>query len=120
MALKSWCSILRVDAEPAVKLALKTPPPARCPEFPRMSITSAPASPAIGVVIAGVDLARELDAQTKEDLRDAFYQHCMVVVRGQKLSQDQLIAATTWLGTISKRNRPDARRREDNPYISKV
>jgi taurine dioxygenase len=85
-----------------------------------MPISVTPASPAIGAVIEGVDLSRELDSATKAALQDAFYQHCMVVVRGQSLTQDQLVAATTWLGTISKRNRPDAIRREDNPYISKV
>lgn len=85
-----------------------------------MPVSVTPASPAIGAVIEGVDLSRELDSVTKAALQDAFYQHCMVVVRGQNLTQDQLVAATTWLGTISKRNRPDAIRREDNPYISKV
>ena len=85
-----------------------------------MPISVTAASPAIGAVIDGVDLRQALSDQTKDALRDAFHRHCMVLIRGQDLTQDQLVAATTWLGTISKRNRPDAIRREDNPFISKV
>jgi taurine dioxygenase len=85
-----------------------------------MPISVTPASPAIGAVVDGLDLSRALDDRAKAVLQDAFYKHCMVLIRGQNLTQDQLVAATTWLGTISKRNRPDAIRREDNPYISKV
>jgi len=85
-----------------------------------MAITVTPASPAIGALVSGLDLRCELDQATTTTLKQAFHNHCMVVIRNQALTQEQLPAASSWLGTVSKRNRPDAIRREDNPYISKV
>jgi taurine dioxygenase len=85
-----------------------------------MAIQVSPLSPAIGALVTGVDLSRELDDETRTVLRDAFYEHSVVLIRDQRLTQDQLAASTGWLGTLSKRNRPDNIRREDNPFISKV
>ncbi len=85
-----------------------------------MTIDIEPASPVIGARISGVDLSRPLDAATAALLRDAFHRYSMVLIRGQSLTQAELTAAVGWLGEVNRRNRPDEKRMEADPYISKV
>lgn len=85
-----------------------------------MPIRIEPLSPAIGALVSGVDLSRPLGAETASALRSAFHEHLMVLIRGQRLTQDQLLASVGWLGQVNRRNRPDARRVESDPFISKV
>ena len=85
-----------------------------------MPIRIEPLSPAIGALVSGVDLSRPLDAETAAALRSAFHERLMVLIRGQRLTQDQLLASVGWLGQVNRRNRPDARRVESDPFISKV
>ena len=79
-----------------------------------------PASPVVGALVSGVDLAKPLDVGTATALRAAFDEHLMVLVRGQSLTQESLVRAVGWLGEVNRRNRPDEKRMESDPYISKV
>lgn len=85
-----------------------------------MSLEIKPASPVLGAIVTGVDLARPLDAATAAALRSAFEEHLVVLIRGQRLTQQQLVEAVSWLGEVNRRNRPDDKRMESDPYISKV
>ena len=53
-----------------------------------MPITVSPLSEAIGARIEGVDLSRELDAGTFDAIRNALFEHAIIVVPGQTLDED--------------------------------
>ena len=53
-----------------------------------MSITVSPLSEAIGARIEGVDLSRELDPGTFDTIRNALFEHAIIVVPGQTLDED--------------------------------
>ena len=85
-----------------------------------MLLNCFPLSSAIGVVVEGLDLRQSLDEARKQELRRLFDENCIVLVRGQSLSEEQLAIAGSWVGTLAKRGRPSTVRREGNPYITKV
>ena len=53
-----------------------------------MPITVSRLSEAIGARIEGVDLSRELDAGTFDTIRNALFEHAIIVVPGQTLDED--------------------------------
>ena len=85
-----------------------------------MTIEATPLSPAIGALVRGVDLSRPLDEATQAALRRVFYDHVILLIRDQRLDEDQLLRAGGFLGTVGKRGRPSAVLRESNPFITKV
>ena len=85
-----------------------------------MLLKWSPLSSAIGVLVEDLDLSRPLDETAKQDLRKLFDENCIVLIRGQSLSEEQLAIAGSWVGTLAKRGRPSAVRREGNPHITKV
>ena len=58
-----------------------------------------PLTDAVGVEVLGVDLARLSDADFA-DVRDAWYQHSVILLRGQKLSDDDLLAFSRRFGEL--------------------
>lgn len=85
-----------------------------------MSLIIKQLSPAIGVEAFNVDLAQPLTDSAKKQLKDAFDQNGILLLRGQKLTEEQLVPAGSWLGELTTRGRPSAVQREGNPYITKV
>lgn len=61
-------------------------------------LTSRPLSNAGGVVLSGVDVARPLDTAQQAELRRFFDEEGLVVLPGQTLNKQQLVAATFVLG----------------------
>jgi taurine dioxygenase len=55
---------------------------------------------ALGAEIAGVDLARPLEASVVADIRKAWLDHLVIRIREQKLSDAQLIAFTKLFGEL--------------------
>jgi taurine dioxygenase len=53
----------------------------------------------VGAEVRGVDLAR-LSAKEIEDIKQAWYRHDVLVCRGQKLSDDDLLAFSKHFGTL--------------------
>ena len=57
-----------------------------------------PLSPKGGVAVSGIDLSKPLTSEEAAQLGGAFDQHGLVVIRGQKLTKRQLVAATEPFG----------------------
>lgn len=64
-----------------------------------MTVTVRPLTPAVGVEIGGVDLARLSDAQFAA-LKRAWHEHAVLLVRGQNLGDDDLLAFSRRLGPL--------------------
>ena len=66
---------------------------------PTISVT--PQSPALGAVVEGVDLARDLSENTLDELKDAFGRYSVIFFRGQDLTPQQHIDLAERWGTIN-------------------
>ena len=75
-------------------------------------------SPALGAVIEGVDLARDLSENTLDALKDAFGRYSVIFFRGQDLTPQQHIDLAERWGTINVNRffKP----LEDYPQIAQV
>lgn len=67
-----------------------------------MAIEITTLSPAIGAEVHGIDLRDDLNGAIKGDLLTAFHAHSVLVLRGQRLSERQLILGSTWLGALGE------------------
>ncbi len=59
-----------------------------------------PISPALGAQIDAIDLAKSLDADTQNALRDAFHEHVVLLFRKQRLTPAQQVALTEAFGPV--------------------
>ena len=57
-----------------------------------------PLHPVLGAEVAGVDLARPIDAPTREELDRALAEHLALVFRGQSLTPEQYLRAASVFG----------------------
>ena len=64
-----------------------------------MAVTVRPISSAVGAEITGVDLRRLSDSDFTA-LQDAWYAHGMILMRGQQLSDDDLLAFSRRFGEL--------------------
>jgi taurine dioxygenase len=64
-----------------------------------MTVAVRPLTPAVGAEIGGVDLAR-LDDDDFAALERAWHEHAVLLVRGQKLADDDLLAFSRRLGAL--------------------
>ena len=62
-----------------------------------------PLSPALGVEIEGLDLARPLEAATVAALREAWVAHHLLLLRGQQIDQAAQVRFATLFGPVSHR-----------------
>jgi taurine dioxygenase len=62
--------------------------------------TIAPLSEHTGAEVRGIDLTRPVDAALRARLNQAFVQHSVLVVRDQRLSPQQLLAAVQLFGEV--------------------
>ena len=60
----------------------------------------------IGAEIRGIDLRDTLRAETIRDIHKAWLDHLVLVFRGQRFSQEDLIRATGYFGEIGSLSRP--------------
>jgi taurine dioxygenase len=79
-----------------------------------------PLSPNIGVVVEGVDLSQPVSPSIGGELFRLFSESCILLIRGQALTHDNLGAAASWIGPLEKRGRPTTVLRESDQYITKV
>jgi len=59
-----------------------------------------PLTSAVGAEVDNIDLSRQLDLDTADALRRAFLEHSVLVIRGQRLSEDQFIRLSRGFGPI--------------------
>lgn len=74
----------------------------------------------IGVAVQGVDLSKPVPPDVGAELHRLFSENCILLIRGQSLTQDTLGAAASWIGPLEKRGRPVDVLRETSQYITKV
>ena len=60
----------------------------------------------IGAEIRGIDLRDDLDGDTVEAIRRAWLDHLVLVFRGQRFGQEELVRATGYFGEIGPLSRP--------------
>lgn len=64
-----------------------------------MSIEVVPCSPSLGAEIRGVDLRQPLDTATVQAIKDVWAEHLVLLIRGQGLSDDELVRYGAYFGT---------------------
>jgi len=67
------------------------------------SVTVTGLHPAIGAEIRGVDLSQELDDDTIGLIRQAWFDHTVLVFRGQDISENQQLRFAGYFGTVAER-----------------
>ena len=77
-----------------------------------MSLVVKPLSQALGAEIVGVDLSKDLSAQTVSDILDAWHQYLVILFRNQSLTEDEQIRFAEHFGALQKRGRPPEARSE--------
>ncbi len=70
------------------------------------SFSLKPLSPHTGAEIGGLDLTRPQDAATRDALIQAFEDHAVLAIRGQRLSAPQFLAAMRIFGEIFPQHNP--------------
>src|SRR5882762_1518093 len=69
------------------------------PEHEAMSVTITPLTPAVGAAIGNVDLS-SLSAEEFARIEEAWHRHSVLLVRGQTLSDDDLLAFSRRFGEL--------------------
>ena len=77
-------------------------------------------SPAIGVEISGIDLRRDIDPDAVAEIRQAWCDNSIMLIRDQDLTEDDQFRFVRTLGKIAPRSRPPVEKRDyvpdpDNP-----
>jgi taurine dioxygenase len=72
----------------------------------RTNLEVVPLTKHIGAEIRGIDLRYTLGAETIRDIHKAWLDHLVLVFRGQRFSQGDLIRATAYFGEIGPLSRP--------------
>ncbi len=80
-------------------------------------ITVSKLHPHIGAEITGVDLRRPLDEASFEVIREAWHQHSVLVLRDQRIDDDQQVEFARRFGPLEKTTFTVA---ADNPYIYRL
>jgi Probable taurine catabolism dioxygenase len=65
-----------------------------------MSLTFEPLSAGIGVEVRGVDISKPLDSETATRIKDAWFEHCIILIRGQKLDHRQHVEFSRNFGEL--------------------
>ena len=71
-----------------------------------MTISATPLSHHIGAEIRGVDLSQPLTPEVQKELYAQWLKHLVLLFRGQKLSQTDLLRVTGYFGKVAKLTRP--------------
>jgi taurine dioxygenase len=60
-------------------------------KFPLPALRGRPLSPALGAEILGIDLRDDIDAQVFAQIRNAWHQNLVIVLRGQNMSEEDQV-----------------------------
>jgi taurine dioxygenase len=72
---------------------------------------------ALGAEIVGLDARRHLDADTVAALRAAWLEHLVLAIRGEPLSDDQLVDFSLQFGELDGDGKPGPYTSPDNPRV---
>jgi taurine dioxygenase len=72
----------------------------------RHTITVTPLHPVIGAEVAGVDLSKKTDAATIDAIKRAWYDHSVLLFRGQDISGEDQLRLAGQFGPIAERHKP--------------
>jgi taurine dioxygenase len=76
-----------------------------------LDIAVTPLSPACGAEVSGVDLTKPLSEQEVGAIKEAWAKHLVLVIRGQKVSQDDQLRFASYFGPVGDRKKaPEALR----------
>ena len=78
-----------------------------------------PLSAALGAEIAGVDLSRELDSSTVKAIEEAWYEHLVILFRGQSLSNEDQVRFCRHFGDL-EHVRTGKHANEDMPFTMMI
>ena len=79
------------------------------------AVSFTPLHPSIGMEVHGVDLRHELDADTVRQIRDAFAEHAVLLLRDQDISEDDQFRFARHFGAIADRVKPPVEKRTWRP-----
>jgi len=82
--MKRQSDLLGVDA-------MNQPSAARVAHSPRPDLRRRPLSPALGVEIIGIDLHEEIDDARFAQIRDAWHENLIILLRDQRLTEDDQV-----------------------------
>ena len=85
-----------------------------------MDIEILPLTDTLGAEIRGIDLARPVAPEIALKLRDAWYQHVLLLFRNQEMSNEQLKRSTEWLGEAGEITMPPDRRGDADLSIALI
>jgi len=85
-----------------------------------MDIEILPLTDTLGAEIRGIDLARPVAPEIALELRDAWYQHVLLLFRNQEMSDEQLKRSTEWLGEAGEITMPPDRRGDADLSIALI
>lgn len=79
-----------------------------------------PLSPALGMEVRGLDLSAPLELDTVRAIRRLLYQHCVLLVRGQHIDEDQQVRFGEYFGHLANTLGKYAINRTTHPAIMYV
>ena len=82
-----------------------------------MHITARPLSGTLGVEIGGVDLSQSIENQVFAEVREAFHRHLVIVMRGQRIEPEHLVAFTEKFGPAEPHPLGSRRGLDDHPHV---
>lgn len=82
-----------------------------------MHITARPLSGTLGAEIGGVDLSRPIEDQVFAEVREAFHRHLVIVMRGQRIEPEHLVAFTEKFGPAKPHPLGSRRGLGDHPNV---
>lgn len=85
-----------------------------------MTIEIIPCNKTMAAEVRGIDLAQPIVKETAEILRQAWYEHVLLLFRDQQMNNQQLKNSAAWLGERSQIAMPVDRRGDDDIEIQKV
>ena len=74
-------------------------------------------SPNLGAEVVGVDLGKPVAAETRKQLLDALHEHIVLVIRDQKFTPEQYMAAGQVFGELMEQDQPEIYGLPGYPYI---
>ena len=84
-------------------------------------VTITPVTAAVGAEITGLDLRRPLDGETAKLMENAWYEHILLLFRGQELTVEQQVDFATIFGELGKRSRaPKDKKPGDSDHLDSI